>query len=321
MSMMKGIASRRIAETPIAVIDFETTGLSAGADRVLEVSVVRCNPGEAPKLILDTLVNPGRPVSATEIHGISDDDVRDAPAFRDIAGELLTALEGCVIASYNVYFDIKFLHFELFNAGIRQETPHMCLMYMRPMLGLGGRCRLVDACQYHGVDYVESHVAADDAMAAAMLYGSYLPSIKSQGLRTFQDLTRLRNYKFFKSFSNEPLPNPKSFNLPACSTLFSRSGHVCERALTPEMIGIRSYWDALKTTLADLEISDEELAYVIKLRREIALDKEQIRVLHARAFATAIHQFCADQRIDDREVKKLRRLRECLSKLGWAPGD
>ena len=67
-----GIKDRRIAETPVAIIDFETTGLTAGFDRVIEVSVVRVDPGEQPRLVFDTLVNPHRPVAATEIHGITD---------------------------------------------------------------------------------------------------------------------------------------------------------------------------------------------------------------------------------------------------------
>jgi DNA polymerase III epsilon subunit-like protein len=80
--MVQGISPFRIDDTPIAIIDFETTGLIAGADRVVEVSVVRVDPGEEPRLVLDTLINPQRHVSATEIHGITDADVADAPYFQ-----------------------------------------------------------------------------------------------------------------------------------------------------------------------------------------------------------------------------------------------
>ena len=116
--MVQGISTRPIDETPIAVIDFETTGLTPGADRVVEVSVIRVDPGREPRLVFDTLVNPHRCVAATEIHGITDADVADAPSFQNIAGELLDSLNGCVVAAYNVYFDIKFLNFEMRNAGV-----------------------------------------------------------------------------------------------------------------------------------------------------------------------------------------------------------
>ena len=79
--MLRGISHRSLRETPIAIIDFETTGLTAGADRVVEVAIARVDVGGEPRIILDTLVNPLRRVAATEIHGITDADVADAPRF------------------------------------------------------------------------------------------------------------------------------------------------------------------------------------------------------------------------------------------------
>jgi DNA polymerase III epsilon subunit-like protein len=52
--MVQGISPLRIDDTPIAIIDFETSGLTAGADRVVEVSVVRVDPGEEPRLVLSS---------------------------------------------------------------------------------------------------------------------------------------------------------------------------------------------------------------------------------------------------------------------------
>ena len=92
MAVSIGIGSKCINDSPIAVVDFETTGLTPGVDRVVEVSVVRLNPGEVPQLVLDSLVNPMRPVAATEIHGITDADVASAPTFKEIAGDLIAAL-------------------------------------------------------------------------------------------------------------------------------------------------------------------------------------------------------------------------------------
>ena len=86
--MSNGIYAQPICDTPIAVIDFETTGLTPGTDRVVEVSVVRVDPGEEPRLVFDTLVNPQREVAATEIHGITDSHVADAPEFCRITSSL-----------------------------------------------------------------------------------------------------------------------------------------------------------------------------------------------------------------------------------------
>ena len=73
--------------------------------------------------MFDSLVNTGRPVAATEIHGICDRDVAAAPRFAELAGGLLDAVQGCAIAAYNVYFDIKFLTAVLGDAGGRNARP------------------------------------------------------------------------------------------------------------------------------------------------------------------------------------------------------
>ncbi len=321
ISKTDGVLSRRIHDTPIAIIDFETTGLTPGLDRVVEISVVRIDPDEKPRLVFDTLVNPRRPMAATEIHGITDADVTNAPAFEDIAGEFVAAMTGCVVAAYNVYFDIKFLRYELGRANVSHEPPHFCLMYMRPMLGLGKRCKLSQACRDHGIDYSATHIAANDAQAAAGLLENYFCALQTRDIQTYSQLAAIKNYKFVSSWSNSPLPDPSAFSLGRCDQLCSRAGHVDQILIDPVRKALGEYWDALKTVVADLEISPDEIEYIVAERKRLGLAKEQLRVLHARAFSSAIAQFVDDQWLDDREVLKLRKLKKCLNKLGWAPGD
>src|SRR5207245_7455187 len=133
----QSVLDTSISGTPVAVVDIETTGLHPGADRLIEISVVRVEPGAAPSVALDTLVNPGRKVAATEIHGITDADVSDAPSFDDIAGNVARALSEAVVAGYNIYFDVRFLEDEFRRVKIRHTPPHICMMYPRPMLVLG----------------------------------------------------------------------------------------------------------------------------------------------------------------------------------------
>jgi len=302
-------------------VDLETTGLTAGVDRVVEVSVVRVEPGKRPRLVFDTLVNPMRRMAATEIHGITDQDVANAPRFSDIAGALIDALTDCVVAAYNVYFDMRFLDFELQNVGVAQQPPHFCLMYLRPMLGLGPRCQLQEACRLHGIEHQGAHVAASDAMASSQLLARYVQAAKGLGIDTYRDLANLKSYKFVDSFENDPLPRPSVFNLPPCDRFCSRVGHANVTAADPARLAFAGYWDALKTVVADLEITDDEVAYVARERNRLGLAPEQVRAVHARAYASVIAQFTEDKWLDDQEVARLRRLHRCLSKLGWAPGE
>lgn len=315
--MSAGIVLRRIADTPIAIIDFETTGLTPGYDRVVEASVVRIDPGQAPRLVYDTLVNPLRPMAGTEIHGITDADVAQAPRFAEIAGDLLAATQGCVVAAYNVYFDMRFLGFELANAGVQHQPPHFCLMYMRPMLALGPRCKLSAACAAHGVEYAPSHISAHDALAAGRLFEFYRQEIERKRVQTFAELAQLRSYKFSSSFGNAPFPSPTALGLRPTERSLSRSGH----APDPTRQAVASYWDALKSVIGDLEITDDELAFIQEEQQRGGLQPEQIRVLHARVFTSVVAQFTADQWLDDQEARRLRKLYVCLAKLGWAPGE
>src|SRR6266566_1526325 len=174
------IIDSQVSTTTIAVVDTETTGLYPRTDRLVEISVVRCEPGQTPSVVVNTLINPQRHVGATEIHGITDDDVVDAPTFADIAGEVADALTGCVVAAYNVYFDVRFLNEEFARVGLKPLPPYLCLMYMRPMLGLGRKCCLSDACKEHGISHEKTHTAAGDALASTALWSVYRQEMASR---------------------------------------------------------------------------------------------------------------------------------------------
>lgn len=211
-----------LAETPIAVIDLETTGLSATSDRIVEIAVARVDPGEAPRLVLDTLVDPQRRVTCSEIHGIYDEDVEGAPLFRELLDPLTRAVDGAVVGAFNVYFDIKFLEAELAPAKVPLPLPHLCLMWLRPALGLGSRASLEATCQAIGVPADLSHRAATDAMASAALWPHYVRAAESLGIRTFRDLAAHKSYKFTASWDAAALARDRVAARPSTTALKPR---------------------------------------------------------------------------------------------------
>jgi Exonuclease len=325
MAPSAGVSERSISKTPISVVDIETTGLYPGGDRVIELAVVRIEPNEAPRLVLDTLINPKRRVAATEIHGITDADVDDAPPFEEIAGNVATALAGSVFASYNVYFDAKFLQEELSRVGVSHFPPHMCLMYLRPMLGLGKKCSLGDACRAHGIAQSVTHQAAADALVGASLWRHYSDALTSRRVDTFGDLAKLKDYKFIRSFSEDPLSSADAAKLRVASRLKSRSGLADvgrrEAAATRETTPTMEYWDALNAALADLTLTTEEVEYLNAKQQVLRLPDEQIRWLHGRAFSNLLAEASQDHAITNDEVESLSRISAALRILGWAPGD
>ena len=111
---------------PLAFFDVETTGLSIASDRIVEISILKIFPPEGGRKESKTLlINPTIhiPEEVTKIHGISDQDVVDAPTFKDSAKELSDFLNDCDLAGYNCnYFDIPLLMEEFLRAGVDFET-------------------------------------------------------------------------------------------------------------------------------------------------------------------------------------------------------
>jgi DNA polymerase III epsilon subunit-like protein len=223
---MSGIWDLKVAKTPIAIIDFETTGLTAGIDRVVEATAVRLDPDSNEfKVVFDSIINPQRKVDATFIHGLTDSDVADAPTFREILPDFLGAISGCVVASYNIYFDIKFLEYEMRMAGVNLNIPHFCIMYLRSALKGEGRIKLADACKEHKVILGNGHRSFDDTVAAANLLHCYFTILHNRKQNaSFKDLANTkRDYKFWDSFHHPLVPDPLQFGLRVSNKVKSRS--------------------------------------------------------------------------------------------------
>ena len=105
---------------PIAFLDVETTGLSVSADRIVEMSILKVEPDGSQEQKTRRF-NPCRPITsqATEVHGITDQDVADEPEFRQVATGLRSYLEGCDIAGFGVSrFDLPLLEAEFRRARV-----------------------------------------------------------------------------------------------------------------------------------------------------------------------------------------------------------
>ncbi|MBM4357791.1 MAG: 3'-5' exonuclease [Deltaproteobacteria bacterium] len=163
---------------PIAFLDTETTGIDARVDRVIEVGLVVGRGGEVTER-KSWLVNPGIPIpqAASDVHGITDDQVADLPPFASIVPELLAALEGCLAAAYNAAFDRGFIFAELERAGVgfasrppavRDDVDWIDpLVFAREIWKGKGESRALGAVAARlGIALERAHRATDDAEAA-----------------------------------------------------------------------------------------------------------------------------------------------------------
>jgi DNA polymerase-3 subunit epsilon len=107
-------------KNPIIFFDLETTGINIASDRIVEISYLKVdlNGNESSKTLR---INPGIPIpeKVIAIHGISNEDVKDAPTFNEVAKSLAKDFEGCDLGGYNsVKFDIPLLAEEFLRAGV-----------------------------------------------------------------------------------------------------------------------------------------------------------------------------------------------------------
>ncbi|MGG9971920.1 exonuclease domain-containing protein [Ferruginibacter sp. SUN002] len=108
---------------PIAFIDLETTGVSLTADRIVEIAIIKILP-DGTRQVKRKLINPQIPIpqQSSDIHGITDEMVKDAPTFKQAANELKQFIENCDLGGYNSNrFDIPLLMEEFLRSGLEMD--------------------------------------------------------------------------------------------------------------------------------------------------------------------------------------------------------
>lgn len=107
-------------KNPLIFFDLETTGINITKDRIVEISLLKVYPNGKEE-VKSRRINPEMPIpsQATAIHGITDDDVKECPTFKQISKSLADWMEGCDIAGFNSSrFDVPLLAEEFLRAGV-----------------------------------------------------------------------------------------------------------------------------------------------------------------------------------------------------------
>jgi len=115
---------------PMAFIDLETTGINLGTDRIVEIAIIKIL-SDGTRIVKRKLLNPEIPIpkGSSDVHGITDEMVKDAPTFKQVAQELKQMLDGCDMAGYNSNrFDIPLLMEEFLRAGVEFDMRHRKLL-------------------------------------------------------------------------------------------------------------------------------------------------------------------------------------------------
>ena len=184
------------------VFDTETTGLlPAQGDEIVQIAAVRIvNGRRVDGEVFDTLVNPQRPIplASTEVHGITDAMVQDAPSVAEVVARFHKFAEGAVLIAHNAPFDMEFLRRQEKAIALRFDHPVFDTVLLSAVVYGQHEVHSLDALTHRlGITIPEEarHTAIGDTVATADAFLKLMPMLQGRGLRTFGDvLTEVRRH-------------------------------------------------------------------------------------------------------------------------------
>lgn len=155
-------------KNPLVVFDLETTGTNISKDRIVEMAMIKVFP-DGTSEEKSRRLNPTIPIptEVSLIHGIYDEDVKDAPTFKQVAKSIATWLEGCDLAGFNILkFDVPMLVEEFLRANVDFEVDNRKLVDAQKIFHLMEKRNLSTAYQFYcGQTLENAHSALADTKA------------------------------------------------------------------------------------------------------------------------------------------------------------
>jgi DNA polymerase III epsilon subunit family exonuclease len=190
------VETRLLHESDFVVVDVETTGAKTPPCRVTEIGAYRIENG---RIVAEfqTLVNPQAriPPFIVGLTGITDEMVRDAPLFEEIASDWLRFAGDAVLVAHNSQFDTRFLNHEVSRLypGRRMINSHICTVKLSRSAVPGLlNYRLHTVAQHFQIPIFNRHRAAGDALATAEIFIRILDRLHEHGVRDLAEARRFR---------------------------------------------------------------------------------------------------------------------------------
>ena len=187
---------------PLVVFDIETTGTWIEKDRIVEIGMIKLLPDDSSQNYIKR-VNPGMPIppEVSRIINIVDDDVKDAPRFKDIAKEVLEFIGDSDIGGFNVLrFDLPVLEREFFDAGFSFHWHDRNIYDAQKVYHIHEKRDLTAAYQlYCSKQLDNAHSALGDAEATVKILDAQIKKYGTveQGIESLKDFDYERSSAYF----------------------------------------------------------------------------------------------------------------------------
>lgn len=180
---------------PIVFFDLEATGLNRESDRIVEYSFVKLHPDSSRETI-KSLINPQMPIppEVSKIHGLDDDNVKNAPIFAEKAAEVYGFIAGCDIAGFHSNsFDIPLLYNEFRRAGIEWQYSDVAMIDVANIFKIQAPRDLSAALMHYcGKEHNDAHTAEADVNATIEVFLAQIEHLDAPG--TINDIALYSNY-------------------------------------------------------------------------------------------------------------------------------
>ena len=186
------VASTPLVSLPAVSLDTETTGLDTATARIVQIGAIgMLGPRIEPERAFETLVNPGIPIPAatSAIHGIRDEDVKDAPSAEQAIARLLAFLGGSVAIGHTIGFDLAILRRQAAEAGLEWRAPRSLDVRLLAQIAMPerGDYGLDSLCEALGIEIRGRHSAMGDAAATAEVFAALIPGLRRRGVRSIAE--------------------------------------------------------------------------------------------------------------------------------------
>ena len=169
---------------PLAFIDLEATGINLGSDKIVEIAIVRILPDNT-RQVKRKLINPEIfiPQVVTDIHGLTNEMLKDAPVFKHVANEIKQFLDNCDLGGYNSNrFDIPLLMEEFLRAGIDFDMKGRRLLDVQRIYHMMEQRTLTAAYKFYCEKNLEgAHGAEADVVATCEVLEAQLQKYEHLG--------------------------------------------------------------------------------------------------------------------------------------------
>ena len=282
--------------TRFAVIDIESTGFGK-KDSILEIGIVLLDDDEIV-LEWETLINPNRDISNSNIHGIGAKHLSTAPFFKDVSNDIASLVSERVLVAHNLPFDQRMLMNEFDKLKIEADPGHGICTYNATKM------KLEVACEKYGIRNLESHRALADARATALLLAR--AEINKENVKQAQ-IPYVAGKPFSRTISRNAFESAKQKS----SSRIRRIMHTLD--VPAGNSAQMSYMDALTSALSDLHLDAIEKESLKEWADYLGLTSSEIENAHSEYLTNFIEAAKRDGIITVDESEQIRALSHLLS--------